>query len=161
MRFNADVRPFPRYVLPAALIIICGGAACAVAILVATTLSPLTAVTGWIAAGCFGLSFLQLQRRALEPPAGIDAGTANLSEMRTGLRREWRWLFVLLGFVALIAIVALCRLIDTALAALHGKHLGPGVIQLLSVEVLGMAAAFTMLLLFLLRFRSELRRIGA
>jgi hypothetical protein len=126
--------------------------------LIATGSNSRTLWPGWVAALCFGTAVLRLRRGATEPPPGRTAVEhQTLSQLRGGLRREYRIVRMVLIIVCLFAAVDVARTVatqsgDTAIS----MSMPPTV-----VESLGYVAAAVVLAAWARAFGAEVRRLGA
>ncbi len=128
---------------------------------VAQAPTPLTVVLGWVAALCFGLALLRLQRGPLEPVLVFHRSERqSVTQLRRGLRREYTTVRLLLVFVALIAAVDVARSISFSIAATHAGA-SPGTPWSLYVETAGLIAATLVLIAYARTFGSAIARLGA
>ncbi|MGH7747061.1 MAG: hypothetical protein ACREQ5_20235, partial [Candidatus Dormibacteria bacterium] len=128
---------------------------------VAQAPTPVTVVIGWVAALCFGLALLRLQRGPLEPVLTLrSSARQTVAQLRHGLRREYTVVRGLLVIVALIAAVDVARTISFSVAATHaGTSVGtPGSLY---VETAGLVTATIVLIAYARTFGNEIAHLGA
>jgi len=123
--------------------------------------TPLTVALGWIAAVCFGLALLRLQRGPLEPVLVFHRSERQtVTQLRRGLRREYTTVRLLLVFVALIAALDVARTISFSIGATHAG-VSPVTPSSLYVETAGLIAATLVLIAYARTFGSAIARLGA
>ena len=128
---------------------------------VAQAPTPVTVVLGWIAALCFGLALLRLQRGPLEPVVSFRRSERQtVAQLRRGLRREYTVVRVLLVIVALLAALDVARTISFSIAATHAGS-SSGTLWSLYVETTGLVAATLVLIVYARTFGSAIERLGA
>ena len=120
--------------------------------------TPVSALTGWLAAILFAVALRQLQGRDLEPPAGEHPTAASL---RAGLRREYRGVLVLLGVAAAATLLDTGRLVVSAIAAVRGDGAASTGLALMFAECAGLAVATVALWLWARSFRERIEVLGA
>ncbi len=123
--------------------------------------SAYTAWPGWAAALLFGLSGLRLRRGALEPPGGRRPSERSAADLRSGLRREYRWARMVLLAVSLLALADVARVGVSWVAWLTGVSTAGDGLGWAALEAAGLAAAGAALIGWLLGFRRQLLRVGA
>jgi hypothetical protein len=130
--------------------------------LIATGSNPRTLWPGWVAALCFGTAVLRLRRGATEPPPGRTAVEhQTLSQLRGGLRREYRIVRMVLIIVCLFAAVDVARTVATLIASQSGDTAISMSMPPTVVESLGYVAAAVVLAAWARAFGAEVRRLGA
>jgi len=117
---------------------------------------------GWVAAVCFAAAVLRLRHGATEPPAGrADVERRTLSQLRSGLRREYTVARVALVVVGLLAAVDVARTAAGIVAAQSGDSTVSSSLPATVVEAAGYAAAALVLTAWAYTFGAEVRRLGA
>jgi hypothetical protein len=117
---------------------------------------------GWVAAVCFAAAVVRLRRGATEPPPGRTAVEhQTLSQLRGGLRREYRVVRCALVVVALLAAVEAARTVASVIAAQSGDHQVSASLPATVVEALGYVVAMGVLAVWAYSFGAEVRRLGA
>ena len=130
--------------------------------LIATGSSVRTLWPGWLAALCFAAAVLRLRRGATEPPPGRTAvERLTPSQLRGGLRREYRIVRAALVVVCLLAAVDVARTVATVIAAQSGDSPILTTMPATVAEALGYVAAAAVLAMWARRFGAEVRRLGA
>jgi hypothetical protein len=130
--------------------------------LIATGSSVRTVWPGWVAAACFAAALIRLRRGATEPAAGRTAvEQQTLSQLRAGLRREYRIVRIALVIVCLLGAVDVSRTVASLIAAQAGDRQISAAMPATVVEALGYVAAALILALWAGAFGTELRRLGA
>lgn len=128
---------------------------------VAQAPTPLTVAIGWVAALCFGLALLRLQRGPLEPVISFRRSERQtVAQLRGGLRREYAAVRVLLVIVALITAVDVARTFSFSIAATHAGA-SPGTLWSLYLETAGLVTATLVLIAYARSFGSAIERLGA
>ena len=128
---------------------------------VAQAPTPLTIVIGWVAALCFGLALLRLQRGPLEPVLSFRRSERQtVALLRRGLRREYIAVRVLLVIVGLIAAVDVARSISFSIAASHAGA-SAGTLWTLYLETAGLITATLVLIAYARTFGNAIERLGA
>ncbi|MBV8528889.1 MAG: hypothetical protein JOZ75_11275 [Candidatus Dormibacteraeota bacterium] len=128
---------------------------------VAQAPTPLTVVLGWVAALCFGLALLRLQRGPLEPVLVFRRSERqSVAQLRRGLRREYTTVRLLLVFVVLLAAVDVARTISFSIAATHAGA-SPGTLWSLYLEAAGLITATLVLVAYARVFGDAIARLGA
>ena len=124
--------------------------------------APVTIAPGWIAAGFFGLAVARLRLGAPEPPiTRTDPVDLTATDMRAGLRREYRVVGMTLLGLAAIALLDVGRLAVVTGAAIAGDSVVRPTVPMIAAEVTGLLAATVVLGLWASAFRSQLERLGA
>jgi hypothetical protein len=117
---------------------------------------------GWVAALCFGYAVLRLRHGATEPPPGRTAVEhQTLSQLRAGLRREYRVVRCALVVVVLAAALDVARAIASQIAAQSGDKDISTTMPATLIEALGYVAAALILAMWARAFGAEVRRLGA
>ncbi len=117
-----------------------------------------TAWVGWLAALFFIAAALRVRRGPLEPAAGrASLERLNATQLRSGLRREYLLVRLLLVAVALVAAVDCARACAIAIAA---ARLDASVAWAVA-EAAGLVAAGAALALWAWWFGADLRRLAA
>ena len=130
--------------------------------LIATGSSLRTLWPGWVAAVCFAAAVLRLRHGATEPAPGRTAVEhQTLSQLRAGLRGEYRIVRCALVLVCLFAAVDAARTIASVIAAQSGDQQLSTTIPATLVEALGYVVAALILALWARAFGAEVRRRGA
>lgn len=129
------------------------------AALIASGSSAGTAWPGWVATLCFGIAIVTLRRSDPEPPAGRER--RSVSELRAGLRSEYRAVRIALVVVTLLAVIDVARMAITVIEITRGQTAAPGETAFMPIEAAGIAAAALALAVWARCFRSELERWGA
>jgi hypothetical protein len=130
--------------------------------LIATGSSLRTLWPGWVAAVCFAAALLHLRRGATEPPAGRTAvEDQTLSQLRAGLRREYRIVRLVLVVVGLLAAVDVARAVASIIAVQAGDGQISRTMPATLVEALGYVVAAVVLAAWARAFGAEVRRLGA
>jgi hypothetical protein len=130
--------------------------------LIAGGSSARTLWPGWVAAVCFGAALLRLRRGAAEPAAGrTSVEHQTLSQLRGGLRREYRVVRGALLLVCVLAAVDVARTIASIIAAQSGDTQISTTMPATVAEALGYLAAATVLAVWARAFGDEVRRLGA
>jgi len=130
--------------------------------LIATGSSVRTLWPGWVAALCFGAALLRLQHGATEPPPGRTAVEhQTLSQLRGGLRLEYRIVRLALIVVCLFAAVDVARCVATAFAAQSGDTQISKALPATVAESVGYVVAAAVLAAWARAFGAEVRRLGA
>ncbi len=130
--------------------------------LIATGSSARTLWPGWVAAVCFTAAVLRLRHGATEPPPGrIAVEHQTLSQLRGGLRREYRLARAALIVVCLVAAVDVARTVATVIAAQSGDTQISATILATVVEAAGYVVAAVVLAAWARAFGAEVRRLGA
>ena len=130
--------------------------------LIADGSSARTLWPGWVAAVCFAAALVRLRRGATEPPAGRGAvENQTLSQLRGGLRREYRVVRIALVIVCLLAAVDVARAVASLMAAQAGDERIATAMQATVIEALGYVAAAAVLAAWARAFGGEVRRLGA
>ncbi|MGI8846696.1 MAG: hypothetical protein ACR2GX_00285 [Candidatus Dormibacteria bacterium] len=128
--------------------------------LLADSSTLLTALTGWLAAACFGFAAWQVRRGDPEPPARSGEATS-VSELRAGLRREFTMSRVLLDVVLIITVLDIGRLTINIIARAGGTLAAGDALGLVAVECAGLVMATTALMFWTSGFRKQLEQVGA
>jgi hypothetical protein len=130
--------------------------------LIATGSSLRTLWPGWVAAVCFAAALLRLRRGATEPPPGRTAvEDQTLSQLRAGLRREYRIVRLVLVVVGLLAAVDVARAVASIIAVQAGDGQISRTMPATLVEALGYVVAAVVLAAWARAFGAEVRRLGA
>jgi hypothetical protein len=130
--------------------------------LIATGSSIRTLWPGWLAALCFGAAVLRLRHGATEPPPGRTAVERQTpSQLRGGLRREYRIARVALVAVGLLAAVDVARTLANVIAAQSGDSRILTTMPATVAEALGYVTAAAVLAVWAGGFGAEVRRLGA
>jgi hypothetical protein len=130
--------------------------------LIANGSSIRTLWPGWVAALCFAAAVARLRLGATEPPLGrIAVEHQTLSQLRAGLRREYRVVRTALVVVALLAAVDSARALASVIAAQSGDHTVSASLPATVLEALGYVVATAVLAMWAHGFGAELRRLGA
>jgi hypothetical protein len=130
--------------------------------LIATGSSVRTLWPGWVAALCFAAAVLRLRHGATEPPPGRTAVEhQTLSQLRGGLRREYRTARGALVVVCLLAAVDAARTLASGIAAQSGDTRILTTMPATVAEALGYVAAAGVLAAWAREFGTEVRRLGA
>lgn len=130
--------------------------------LIATGSSLRTLWPGWVAAVCFAAALLRLRRGATEPPPGRTAvEDQTLSQLRAGLRREYRIVRLVLVVVGLLAAVDVARAVASIIAVQAGDGQISTTMPATLVEALGYVVAAVVLAAWARAFGAEVRRLGA
>jgi hypothetical protein len=130
--------------------------------LIATGSSLRTLWPGWVAAVCFAAALLRLRRGATEPPPGRTAvEDQTLSQLRAGLRREYRIVRLVLVVVGLLAAVDVARAVAGIIAVQAGDGQISRTMPATLVEALGYVVAAVVLAAWARAFGAEVRRLGA
>jgi hypothetical protein len=117
---------------------------------------------GWVAALCFAAAVVRLRRGATEPPPGRTAVEhQTLSQLRGGLRREYRVVRGALLVVCLLAAVDVARAIASSIAVQAGDAQISRTMPATVAEALGYVAAAAVLAVWARAFGAEVRRLGA
>jgi hypothetical protein len=117
---------------------------------------------GWVAALCFAAAVVRLRRGATEPPPGRTAVEhQTLSQLRGGLRREYRIVRSALLVVCLLAAVDVARAVASSIAVQSGDAQISRTMPATVAEALGYVAAATVLAVWARAFGAEVRRLGA
>lgn len=117
---------------------------------------------GWVAAVCFAAAVLRLRHGATEPPPGrVAVEQQTLSQLRAGLRREYRIVRCALVVVWLCAAVDAARTIASVIAAQSGDRRISSTMPATVAEALGYVAATLVLAAWARAFGTEVRRLGA
>jgi hypothetical protein len=124
--------------------------------------TPVTALTGWLAAVLFSVALRQLQSRDLEPPVGSgEDALATAASLRAGLRREYRFVVGLLGGAALATALDTGRFTVSTVAAVRGDAAASAGLGLMALECAGLAVAVVALALWARTFRTRIEVLGA
>jgi hypothetical protein len=130
--------------------------------LIATGSSLRTLWPGWVAAVCFAAALLRLRHGATEPPPGRTAvEDQTLSQLRAGLRREYRIVRSVLVVVGLLAAVDVARAVASIIAVQAGDGQISTTMPATLVEALGYVVAAVVLAAWARAFGAEVRRLGA
>jgi hypothetical protein len=130
--------------------------------LIATGSSLRTLWPGWVAAVCFAAALLRLRHGATEPPPGRTAvEDQTLSQLRAGLRREYRIVRLVLVVVGLLAAVDVARAVASIIAVQAGDGQISRTMPATLVEALGYVVAAVVLAVWARAFGAEVRRLGA
>jgi hypothetical protein len=130
--------------------------------LIASGSSLRTVWPGWVAALCFAAAVLRLRRGATEPPPGRTAVEhQTLSQLRGGLRREYRIVRAALLVVCLLAAVDVARTVASSIAVQSGDAQISTTMPATVAEALGYVAAAAVLAVWARAFGAEVRRLGA
>jgi hypothetical protein len=130
--------------------------------LIADGSSARTLWPGWVAAVCFAAAVVRLRRGATEPPPGRgDVEHQTLSQLRGGLRREYRVDRIALVIVCLLAAVDVARAVASLMAAQSGDQRIATTMPATVIEALGYVAAAAVLAAWARAFGGEVRRLGA
>jgi hypothetical protein len=130
--------------------------------LIATGSNVRTFWPGWVAALCFGAAVLRLRHGATEPPPGRTAVEhQTLSQLRAGLRREYRIVRCVLIVVCLFAAVDVARTVATLIAAQSGDTPISTSVPATVAESVGYVVAAAVLAAWARAFGAEVRRLGA
>jgi hypothetical protein len=130
--------------------------------LIATGSSLRTLWPGWVAAVCFAAALLRLRRGATEPPPGRTAvEDQTLSQLRAGLRREYRIVRLVLVVVGLLAAVDVARAVAGIIAVQAGDGQISRTMPATLVEALGYVVAAVVLAAWARAFGAEVGRLGA
>jgi hypothetical protein len=130
--------------------------------LIATGSSARTLWPGWVAAVCFAAALVRLRRGATEPPPGrTSVEHQTLSQLRGGLRREYRLVRIALVIVCLLAAVDVARTVASVIAAQSGDRPILTTMPAMVVESLGYAVAALVLAAWARAFGADVRRLGA
>lgn len=121
-----------------------------------------TAWEGWAAAALFGWAVVRLRRGSPEPPAGrTPVEELTITQMRTGLLREYTAVRAGVVFLAAVSLVEAARSARYVVASLSGDALARGSLGPTILESAGLMAATAVLVLWAAAFRGELERVGA
>jgi hypothetical protein len=130
--------------------------------LIATGSTTRTLWPGWVAALCFGAAVLRLRHGATEPPPGRTAVEhQTLTQLRAGLRREYRVVRTALVVVVLCAAVDVARTVASLIAAQAGDKGIASTMPATVAEALGYVVAALVLAAWARSFGTEVRRLGA
>jgi hypothetical protein len=130
--------------------------------LIATGSSLRTLWPGWVAALCFAAAVVRLRRGATEPPPGRTAVEhQTLSQLRGGLRREYRVVRGALLVVCVLAAVDVARTFASGIAVQAGDAQIATTMPATVAEALGYVAAAAVLAVWARAFGAEVRRLGA
>jgi hypothetical protein len=130
--------------------------------LIATGSSVRTLWPGWVAAVCFAAAWLRLRHGATEPPPGRTAVELQTpSQLRRGLRREYRIVRSTLVIVCVLAAVDVARTIASGIVAQSGDTQVSTTMPAMAVEALGYVVAAAVLAAWARAFGAEVRRLGA
>jgi hypothetical protein len=128
---------------------------------VAQAPTPLTVAIGWVAAVCFALALLRLQRGPLEPVLIFrHSERRTVRQLRRGLRAEYTTVRLLLVVIALVTAVDVARTFSFSIAATHAG-MSPGVLWSLYLETAGLIAATIVLIVYARTFGNAIARLGA
>ena len=128
---------------------------------VAQAPTPITVAIGWVAALCFGLALLRLQRGPLEPMLVFHrSADRTVTQLRAGLRREYTTVRLLLVIVALVTAVDVARTIAFSIAATHAGA-SPGTLWSLYLETAGLITATVVLIAYARTFGNAIAHLGA
>jgi hypothetical protein len=129
---------------------------------IATGSSVRTLWPGWVAAVCFAAAVLRLRHGATEPPPGRTAVEhQTLSQLRAGLRREYRIVRCALVMVCLFAAVDVARTAASEITAQAGDRQLSSTMPATVTEALGYVVAAVVLAAWARAFGAEVRRLGA
>jgi hypothetical protein len=129
---------------------------------IATGSSVRTLWPGWVAAVCFAAAVLRLRHGATEPPPGRTAVEhQTLSQLRAGLRREYRIVRCALVMVCLFAAVDVARTAASEITAQAGDRQLSSAMPATVTEALGYVVAAVVLAAWARAFGAEVRRLGA
>ena len=129
---------------------------------IATGSSVRTLWPGWVAAVCFAAAVLRLRHGATEPPPGRTAVEhQTLSQLRAGLRREYRIVRCALVMVCLFAAVDVARTVASEITAQAGDRQLSSAMPATVTEALGYVVAAVVLAAWARAFGAEVHRLGA
>ena len=129
---------------------------------IATGSSVRTLWPGWMAAVCFAAAVLRLRHGATEPPPGRTAVEhQTLSQLRAGLRREYRIVRCALVVVCLFAAVDVARTVASEITAQAGDRQLSSAMPATVTEALGYVVAAVVLAAWARAFGAEVHRLGA
>lgn len=129
---------------------------------IATGSSVRTLWPGWVAAVCFAAAVLRLRHGATEPPPGRTAVEhQTLSQLRAGLRREYRIVRCALVMVCLFAAVDVARTAASEITAQAGDRQLSSAMPATVTEALGYVVAAVVLAAWARAFGAEVHRLGA
>ena len=129
---------------------------------IATGSSARTLWPGWVAAVCFAAAVLRLRHGATEPPPGRTAVEhQTLSQLRAGLRREYRIVRCALVVVCLFAAVDVARTVASEITAQAGDRQLSSAMPATVTEALGYVVAAVVLAAWARAFGAEVHRLGA
>jgi hypothetical protein len=133
-----------------------------VAHLIAAGSSGATAWPGWVAAVFFLIALRRLRRGDPEPPAGrTPVAERTVSELRAGLRSEYRTVRIALVAVVLLSTVDLARAAGIAWLGIRGTVWAHSVVAFTILEAIGWIAATLMLTMWARTFNEQLAQWGA
>jgi len=123
--------------------------------------SPATLWPGWAAAAFFAIALLRLRRGPLEPAPGRGAPEQRtISELRGGLRREYRAVRIVLVILALVTAVDASRAVAFAAGA-QRSGVSPFIPWAVYVETGGLVVATLTLAVYAWAFGADIARLGA
>ncbi|MFN2569155.1 MAG: hypothetical protein ABR564_06080 [Candidatus Dormibacteria bacterium] len=121
-----------------------------------------TAAPGWLATLFFIYALVRLEGAPLEPPPGaIPPERRSVSQLRAGLRAEFRLVRLALVGLSLIATIDTVRALEYVLASFRGNTVAHDSLLLTLAEAGGLLAAALTLAIWVWRFRAELEHLGA
>jgi hypothetical protein len=133
-----------------------------IAHLMATGSSAATVWPGWLAAGFFLIALQRLRRGDPEPPAGrTPVAERTVSDLRAGLRSEYRSVRIALLIVAVLSTVDLARAAGIAWLGIRGTTWAHTVAAFTILEALGWIAAALALTVWARTFNRQLAQWGA
>jgi hypothetical protein len=122
----------------------------------------LTVWPGWVAALCFLIAVLRLQRAGAEPPPGLaPVEKLTVHQLRSGLRAEYRMVRVALVLLTLVAAIDTGRALAYVRGAIVGNTVARHSVVPTVTEAAGLLAAAILLVLWAWYFRRDLQRWGA
>jgi len=133
-----------------------------IANLLASGSSAATAWPGWVAAIFFLISLRRLSGGEPEPPVGrTPVAQRSVSELRAGLRLEYRNVRIALVVVAFLSIVDLARTVGIVWLGIKGTSWAHPVVFFTILEAAGWIAATLMLTIWARSFHEQLSQWGA
>jgi len=130
--------------------------------LLATGSSWRTLWPGWLAAVFFVISVVRLRRGPLEPAPGRRRPEAlTPTQLRRGLRAEYRAVRIVLVLLTVAAAVDTARAVAHVVAALRGDHSIAMSLAVTLAEAGGLVVAALVLALWAWTFGGDVRRLGA
>jgi hypothetical protein len=130
--------------------------------LIANGSSAATIWPGWIAAIFFLIALRRLQGGEPEPPAGrTPIAQRSVSDLRAGLRLEYRNVRIALVAVAFLSVIDLARAVGIAWLGIRGTTWAHSVMLFTILESIGWVAATLALTLWARNFHEQLAQWGA
>lgn len=130
--------------------------------LIATGSSVRTLWPGWLAAVFFLVAVVRLRRGPVEPSPGVRSPERlTPGQLRSGLRREYAVVRILLVVVCLVAAVEAARAVSHLEGALDAHPISTGMLVSTMVEAAGFIAAALVLAIWAWLFGADVRRLGA